>query len=114
MVGTIGTSIEHRDGATDSMSQFRWHHIRSRRILLLRPAGLSFTVDDPMRRSHHPRADAPSYQQCYEVIIDGPTQFACADPLHLPTPVIKSLLLDGAGFDHGLPTFRQAARRTLR
>ena len=75
------------------MSQFRWHHTRPRRILLIRPAGLPFTVDDPMGRSHHPRACAPSCQQCYEVIFDGPTQFAFADPLGLPTPVAGSLLL---------------------
>lgn len=41
--------------ATNDMSQFRWFHIRPRRILLIRPAGLSVTVDDPMRRSHYPR-----------------------------------------------------------
>ena len=53
-----------------------------------------FTADDPIGRSHHPRACAPSCQQRYEVIIDGPTQFAFADPLRLPTPGIESLLLD--------------------
>jgi hypothetical protein len=42
--------------ATNDMSQFRWFHTRPRRILLIRPAGLLITVDDPMRRSHHPRA----------------------------------------------------------
>ena len=47
--------------------------------------GIVVTVDDPMRRSHHPRAFAPSRQQCCEVIIDGPMQFAFADPLRLPT-----------------------------
>jgi hypothetical protein len=75
-----------RSGATNNMSQFQWHHTRQRRILLRRPAGLLFTVDDPMRRSHHPRAFAPSYQQRYEVKIDGPIQFAFANPLCLPTP----------------------------
>jgi len=38
------------------MSQFRWFHIRPRRILLIRPAGFSVTVDDPRGRSHCPRA----------------------------------------------------------
>lgn len=75
------------------MSQFRWHHARPRRILFRRPAGLSFTVDDPNGRSHHPRAYAPSYQQYYEDTFDGPMQFAFADPLGLPTPVAESLLL---------------------
>src|SRR5271170_7878834 len=49
-----------RDGATNNMSQFRWFHLRRRRVLLQRPAGLSITMDDPPRRSHHPRAFAPS------------------------------------------------------
>ena len=94
-VGPVGTSATVARGeATNNMSQFRWHHTRRRRILLRRPAGLLFTVDDPMRRSHHPRACAPSRQQCYEVIIDGPMQFAFADPLRLPTLGIESLLLD--------------------
>lgn len=44
------------DRATNNMSQFRWFHTRPRRILLVRPAGLSITVGDPKRRSHHPRA----------------------------------------------------------
>ena len=44
------------DRATNNMSQFRWFHKRPRRVLLVRPAGLSITVDDPKRRSHHPRA----------------------------------------------------------
>lgn len=76
------------------MSQFRQHYRRPRRTLLRRPAGLLFTVDDPMRRSHHPRACAPSCQQRYEVIIDGPMQFAFADPLRLPTQTIDSLFID--------------------
>ena len=85
-VGPVGTSAAvARGGATNNMSQFRWHHTRRRRVLLKRPAGLLITVDDPMRRSHHPRACAPSCQQRYEVIIDGPMQFAFADPLRLPT-----------------------------
>ena len=99
IVGTVGTSATaSRDGATNSMSQFRWHHTRPRRTLLLRPAGLMITVDNPMRRSHHPRACAPSCQQRYEVIIDGPTQFAFADPLRLPTPGVESLLLGDSSF----------------
>ena len=84
--------------ATNNMSQFRWHHKRTRRILLLRPAGLLVTMDDPMRRSHHPRAFAPSCQQCYEVTIDGPMQFAFANPLALPTRRIESLLFDPLRF----------------
>jgi hypothetical protein len=67
------------------MSQFQWFHRRQRRVLLKRPAGFLITVDNPRGRSHHPRASAPSYQQCYEVIIDGPMQFAFANPLRLPT-----------------------------
>jgi hypothetical protein len=51
-----------------------------------------FTVDDPIGRSHHPRAFARSYQQRYEVIYDGPMQFAFASPLRLPTRVAESLL----------------------
>ena len=47
----------------------------------------------PKRRSHHPRACAPSRQQRYEVKIDGPMQFAFANPLRLPTSVGQSLLL---------------------
>ena len=103
-VGTVGTSVTaNRDRATNSMSQFRWHHTRPRRTLLKRPAGLLFTVDDPIGRSHHPRACAPSCQQCYEVIIDGPMQFAFADPLRLPTLVVVSLLLDESSLIAGFP-----------
>ena len=57
----------------------------------------------PYGRSHHPRACAPSYQQCYEVKFDGPTQFAFADPLRLPTPVVESLLLAKLGLFAGFP-----------
>ena len=104
IVETVGTSVTaSRDGATNSMSQFRWHHTRPRRILLRRPAGLLFTVDDPMGRSHHPRAYAPSYQQRYEVKIDGPMQFAFADPLRLPTPDAESLLLGSSSLFAGFP-----------
>jgi hypothetical protein len=104
IVGTVGTSVTASRGrATSSMSQFRWHHTRPRRILLRRPAGLSFTVDDPKGRSHHPRACAPSCQQRYEVIIDGPTQFAFADPLRLPSPVAEPLLHGSAGLSVGFP-----------
>ncbi len=96
IVGAVGTSVTASRGrATNSMSQFRWHHTRPRRILLRRPAGLLFTVDDPNGRSHHPRACAPSYQQRYELIFDDPTQFAFADPLRLPTLGAESLLLGG-------------------
>jgi hypothetical protein len=57
-VGRVGTSItgKTRGRATSDMSQFRWFHARTRRILLVRPAGFSITVDDPIGRSHHPRA----------------------------------------------------------
>jgi len=85
------------------MSQFRWHHTRPRRILLQRPAGLLFTVDDPRGRPHHPRACAPSYQQCYEVKVDGPMQFAFADPLGLPTLFAESLLLAKLSLIAGFP-----------
>ena len=104
IVGTVGTSATaNRSRATDSMSQFRWHHTRPRRILLIRPAGLLFTVDDPMRRSHHPRAFAHSYQQRYELIYDGPMQFAFASPLRLPTPGAESLLLGCPSLLAGFP-----------
>ena len=85
-VGRVGTSpTVARERATNHMSQFRWHHTRPRRVLLIRPAGFMIAVDDPRRRSHHPRAYAPSHQQCCEVTIDGPMQFAFANPLGLPT-----------------------------
>ena len=92
------SSRQGRDEATGNMSQFRWHHARPRRTLLRRPAGLLFTVADPVRRSHHPRAFAHSYQQCYEFICDDPMQFAFAGPLRLPTRVAESLLLGQSRF----------------
>src|SRR6185437_9966678 len=56
-VGPVGTSASVQPSrATNDMSQFRWFHTRIRRTLFRRPAGLLVTVDDPMRRSHHPRA----------------------------------------------------------
>ncbi len=76
------------------MSQFRCNHMRPRRVLLQRPAGLSITVDDPSGRSHHPRAFAPSCQQRYEGIIDGPMQFAFANRLRLPGQDIVALFID--------------------
>jgi len=51
---SAGTGPEER--ATNDMSQFRWFHTRTRRILLVRPAGVAITVDDPRGRSHRPRA----------------------------------------------------------
>ena len=115
IVGRVGTSAwTSLGGATDHMSQFRWHHMRRRRILLRRPAGLSFTVDDPTRRSHHPRAYAPSCQQRYEVKIDGPMQFAFANPLRLPTSGHRITAIRRARRVRGLPTLRQATCRTLR
>jgi hypothetical protein len=61
LLGQSGGSAPRSQGhprgrATNDMSQFRWFHLRPRRILLLRPAGFSVTVDDPSGRSHHPRA----------------------------------------------------------
>ena len=50
-----------------------------------RPAGFLIVVDNPNGRFHRPRACAPSCQQCYKVNIDGPMQFAFANPLCLPT-----------------------------
>ena len=115
IVGRVGTSVAvGRDRATCNMSQFRWHHIRPRRILLRRPAGLSFTVDDPMRRSHHPRACAPPRQQCCEVIYDGPMQFAFAGPLHLPTLKRRVTVIRPHSGRRELPTLRQVTCRTLR
>ena len=112
IVGTVGTSVTaDRGRETNSMSQFRWHHTRPRRTLLRRPAGLLFTVDDPHGRSHHPRACAPSCQQRYEVTTDGPTQFAYADPLRLPTPGAESLLLGQSGLIAG---FLQCCRPRVR
>lgn len=102
-----------RLGATNNMSQFRWFHTRRRRVLLRRPAGLSITVDNPMRRSHHPRAFAPSWQQCYEVTIDGPMQFAFANPLRLPASGRRVTVTRRCRLIRGLPTLRQAACRTL-
>src|SRR5260370_2337031 len=68
--------------------------MRPRRVLLQRPAGLSITVDDPSGRSHHPRAFAPSCQQRYEGIIDGPMQFAFANRLRLPGQDMAALFID--------------------
>ena len=114
-VGQVGTSAAvARDGETNNMSQFRWFHMRRRRVLLVRPAGLSITVDDPMRRSHHPRAFAPPLKQCCEVMIDGPMQFAFANPLHLPASGGRVTVNRRPRLFHGLPTLRQAMCRTLR
>lgn len=86
-VGPVGTfAVVAHGRATDNMSQFRWRHTRQRRVLLRRPAGFVIAVDSPMRRLHRPRPFGPSCQQRYEVTIDGPMQFAFANPLRLPTP----------------------------
>jgi hypothetical protein len=114
-VRPVGTSTTVARGeATNNMSQFRWHHTRQRRVLLIRPAGFVIAVDNPMRRSHRPRACAPSCQQRYEVTIDGPMQFAFADPLCLPTSGHRLTVCRCVRRVRGLPTLRQATFRTLR
>jgi hypothetical protein len=84
--------------ATSNMSQFRWRHARRRRVLLKRPAGLMIAVDDPVGRSHRPRARAPSRQQRCEVQFDGPIQFAFAHPLPPPIPEPRRAVRRGSGF----------------
>ena len=79
---------------------------------VIRPTGLSFTVDDPTRRSHHPRAFAPRVNNATRLQLTVPTRFAFADPLDLPTRRIESLLVDHSVF-RGLPTLQQATCRTL-
>src|SRR4029077_2148346 len=79
-----------------------------------RPAGFVIAVDDPIGRAHRPRAYAPSYQQRYEVTIDGPMQFAFADPLCLPTSGHQLAVCRCVRRVRGLPTLRQATFRTLR
>ena len=55
---------------------------------------------------------APPYRQRYGVTIDGPMQFAFANPLCLPTSeAIRCSSLNR--FCRGLPTLRQAASQTL-
>jgi hypothetical protein len=114
-VGPVGTfTVVAHGEATNNMSQFRWHHTRQRRVLLLRPAGFMIAVDDPRGRSHRPRAYAPSCQQRYEVIFDGPIQFAFANPLCLPTSGHRLTVCRCIRWGRGLPTLRQATFRTLR
>lgn len=114
-VGPVGTSAAVAHGrATNNMSQFQWCHARRRRVLLIRPAGFMIAVDNPMRRSHRPRAFAPSCQQRYEVTIDGPMQFAFANPLRLPTPGHRRTVRRCVRCFRGLPTLRQATCQTLR
>jgi hypothetical protein len=108
-----GWRLRRNDEPTDRMSPFRWHHPRGRRTLLQRPARLLFTVDDLMRRSHHPRACAPPPSQYCEVIYDGPMQFAFAGPLHLPTLKWRVTATRPTSNQRGLPTWRQATCRTF-
>jgi hypothetical protein len=82
-----------RDRATNDMSQFRWFHKRPRRTLLRRPAGFLVTVDDPMRRSHHPRARRPP-------------RVNSATGLYLTAPCSSLSLVR--------LSFRQRVRRTVR
>jgi hypothetical protein len=115
IVGPAGTSVPvSRNGATSNMSQFRWLHLRRRRVLLKRPAGFLFAVDGPNGRPHRPRAYAHSHQQCCELTSDGPMQFAFANPLCLPTSGQRSTVDRWLREERGLPTLRQATRRTLR
>ena len=114
-VGPVGTSAAvARGGATNNMSQFRWHHTRPRRILLRRPAGFVGHRGRPYEKVPPPASStAPSCQQRYEVTIDGPMQFAFADPLRLPTSGATHCSSQNR-FCRGLPTLRQATCRTLR
>ena len=60
-VGLVGTSaVEDHERSDEQHVPVPMVHARQRRVLLRRPAGLLITVDDPMGRSHHPRAFAPS------------------------------------------------------
>jgi hypothetical protein len=100
--------------ATNDMSQFRWFHKRPRRILLRRPAGFSITVDDPVRRSHHPRARwLPRVNSATGLQLTIPIQFAFADPLVLPASGATHGSSQNRSY-RGLPTLRQATRQTLR
>ena len=56
---------------------------------------------------------APSCQQRYEVTLDGPMQFAFADPLVLPASGTTHCSSQNR-FCRGLPTLRQATCQTLR
>jgi hypothetical protein len=56
---------------------------------------------------------APPHQQRCGVTIDGPIQFAFADPLALPASV-TTRCSSQYRFCRGLPTLRQAAGQTLR
>jgi len=56
---------------------------------------------------------APPYQQRYEVTIDGPMQFAFADPLVLPASGTTRCSSQNR-FCRGLPILRQATGQTLR
>jgi hypothetical protein len=56
---------------------------------------------------------APPCQQRYGVTIDGPLQFAFADPLVLPASGATHCSSPNR-FCHGLPTWRQATGQTLR
>jgi hypothetical protein len=56
---------------------------------------------------------APSHQQRCGVTIDGPMQFAFADPLVLPASGTTRCSSQNR-FCRGLPTLRQAAGQTLR
>ena len=56
---------------------------------------------------------APPCQQRYGVIIDGPMQFAFADPLVLPASGATHCSSQNR-FCRGLPTLRQATGQTLR
>jgi len=114
-VGPVGTSAPvTRDRATNNMSQFRWHHMRRRRVLLQRPAGFMIAVDNPNGRSHRPQLFSSSRQQRCEVNIDGPMQFAFANPLRLPTPGDRRTVRRCTRRFRGLPTSWQATCQTLR
>jgi hypothetical protein len=56
----------------------------------------------------------PRGQQCYEVSIDGPMQFAFANPLCLPASDRRVTVTRRGRLIRGLPTLRQATCRTLR
>jgi hypothetical protein len=98
----------------DCLSQFRGDHTRRSRRSARKTGGVGGHHGQPYEKAPPPAGQMPPpRQQRCGGTIDGPMPFAFANPLPLPTrrPASRCCC---RGACHGLPTFPQATRWTLR
>lgn len=89
--------------ATNNMSQFRWRHLRRRRVLLRRPAGFVIAVDNPMRRFHRPRPFGPRVNSATRLQLTVPCSSLSLTRFAFRILDIVALFVDASGDYVGFP-----------